>query len=133
MNMGSSILGTRESLIVAYANLAPSGDHQWAIWDWKISSGRVRRKYSSVIITAETQVNSMAAGQQNQTVVSYQDQKLTGVMGTYLLKCIQMLYHYEHSLYCIALPSQKLIKLFVHECVSNLPSGFMDVKQRRSG
>lgn len=25
--------------MVAYANLAPSGDHQWAIWDWKISSG----------------------------------------------------------------------------------------------
>lgn len=40
--MGSSILGTSESLMVAYANLAPSGDHQWATCDWKISSGRVK-------------------------------------------------------------------------------------------
>lgn len=40
--MGSSILGTSESLTVAYANLAPSGDHQWATCDWKISSGRVK-------------------------------------------------------------------------------------------
>lgn len=31
--MGSSILGTSESLMVAYANLAPSGDHQWAMWE----------------------------------------------------------------------------------------------------
>lgn len=40
--MGSSILGTSVSFMVAYANLAPSGDHQWAIWEWKISSGTAK-------------------------------------------------------------------------------------------
>lgn len=39
--MGSSILGTKLSLMVAYASRAPSGDHQWATWERKISSVRV--------------------------------------------------------------------------------------------
>lgn len=59
MNMGNSILGTRVLLIVAYANLAPSGDHQWAIWDWKISSEIIRRKKRpSIIKTANKNSNS---------------------------------------------------------------------------
>jgi len=45
--MGSSIRGTRLSLMVAYASRAPSGDHQWATWDRRISSGGERNMFET--------------------------------------------------------------------------------------
>lgn len=32
------MLGTRESFMVRNASLSPSGDHQWAMWEWRSSS-----------------------------------------------------------------------------------------------
>ena len=103
--MGSSILGTRESLIVAYASLAPSGDHQWATWERRISSGRDRIKWPSITrtgdkrtLTAASWINEMAPGQQDDSVVSCQ-QEMNRWCGE-SIKCSVISGTFRSSIYC---------------------------------
>lgn len=40
VNRGITMFGTRESFMVRNASLSPSGDHQWAMWEWRSSSAK---------------------------------------------------------------------------------------------
>lgn len=40
VNLGITMFGTRVSFMVRNASLSPSGDHQWATWEWRSSSAK---------------------------------------------------------------------------------------------